>query len=546
MILVLIAPAVLHAETAVLPYRVANPSDSLPDEKGVEYAKLLSLAAHISKRDLVITPPGLVEGDLNGLGIDASDTITSDDLVRLGRRGRIDYILLGTLSRTKGTYRSESVIFGVGERKIIARIKVSGSSLFKLANAEIREAFVQYGDRKRTGGGSSLDIAFVVDMSYAMSADWSAVKRGIYGLSSLAVDTLGIDSKIYFIPYSEKITSQMSFASHNSLLGVKKNLRNMTPTGPSSGSAFDRSMTYAVKNIPWRQSAKKMIFMIAASDLKGSRTAEQEGIRAGKMGVIIHSLSLGRSGGGNDSLLQSIADAAGGMSINAVYHQQVFDKDGVPVELYMEGGRLFRSEVYDGVWKDGVTERKGGGRYRKVREGFEEIHLEQRGAPADPHGIPDLFSRVTLTPVLNAGKLMNNIDRAMEKAAGRSLRTGRGDPVPLGKVLISDGGMTFWTSVRDPREMKFFLEKKGQPFPFHLGVAVRKEPGEIYGISLIPEAFGVTSDFIPDMIKTSVGDIIKRKQYYMNEGLFFPPVWFIDAKVEEVVNTGGKGDVRSQ
>ncbi|MBN1531595.1 MAG: VWA domain-containing protein [Spirochaetes bacterium] len=542
LIAVLAAANVLRAETAILPYRVENPSELLTAEQGAEYARLLSLAAVVAKRELVIASPGLLEGDMRSLGIDPASVITADDLSRLGRRGRYDYIILGTLTRVKKSYRSESVLFSTAERRVCGNFRVSARSLFKLAEAEMKEAFVQYRDRKAAREASTLDLAFVVDMSYAMSGDWGSVRRAVYGLSSRAVDTLGIDSRIYFIPYSKKVAAQSGFAVHNSLNQLRKKLAAVNPAGASGG--FDRALEYAVKNIAWRQGAKKMIIVIAASGFPDSRVAAQYGVRAGKRGIAVHGISGGGMRDDRDTVLERLADASGGVNLGVAYHQRVYDKDGGAVELYMEGGRLFRSDLYVKSWRDGILASGRQRRNRRAGDRFEEIFLEKRGIAPDPHNMPDLYTRVTFNPVLNAGKLYNNIDAVLLRAAERSLRGGAGSAGPLGKVLITDGAISFWSPVADAGEMRFYRQKKGYPFPFPLGIVIRKNPADTYGISFIPTVRGITSDFVPALVKTTLSDVVQRKQYHMNEGLFFPPVWFIDARVEEVEQTGGMGDVR--
>jgi hypothetical protein len=542
LVAVIAAAGALFPETAILPYRVENPSEFLTVEQGADYARLLSLAAVVSKRELVIASPGLLEGDLKGLGIDPASVITAEDLSRLGRRGRFDYILLGTLTKVKKSYRSESVLFSTAERRICGNFRVSARSLFKLAEAEMKEAFVQYRDRKSARESSTLDLAFVVEMSYAMGGDWISVKRAVYGLASRAVDTLGIDTRIYFIPYSKKAAAQSGFAVHNSLNQLRKNLEAQTPTGASGG--FDRALEYAVKNIAWRQGAKKIIIILAASGFPDSRVAEQYGVRAGKMGIAVHGISGGAMRDDQDTVLERLADASGGMNLGVAYHQRAYDKDGGAVELYMEGGRLFRSDLYVKSWKDGIAASGKHRRNRKAGDRFEEIFLERRGIAPDPHNLPDLYTRVTFNPVLNAGKLYNNIDSVLLRVAERSLQKGTGTAGPVGKVLLTDGTISFWSSIGDAGEMRFYREKKGYPFPFPLGIIIRKNPADTYGISFIPAAKGITSDFIPALVKTTLNDIIQKKEYHMNEGLFFPPVWFIDARVEEVVQTGGMGDVR--
>ena len=77
-----------------------------------------------------------------------------------------------------------------------------------------------------------------------------------------------------------------------------------------------------------------------------------------------------------------------------------------------------------------------------------------------------------------------------------------------------------------------------------MGISIRKDRSSTYGLKFIPVTHNIAPGTIPAIIKADLKDIIKRRDYYLNNGIFYPPVWFIDAKVERVELLKREVDVR--
>ena len=97
-------------------------------------------------------------------------------------------------------------------------------------------------------------------------------------------------------------------------------------------------------------------------------------------------------------------------------------------------------------------------------------------------------------------------------------------------------------------DLAFFENRLSSGFYFPLGFSLRKKQNEPYGISLNPNILitNISSDYIPDMIKTDLKALIKKPDYYIGNGIFKPPIWFVNVKVERIKRERGIRDIRSK
>jgi hypothetical protein len=551
LLLSLLAAAVpgMAAELAVIPYRIGNPSSDFPESTGGEYSRILAVAALMLKEDVEVTPPREIEADLERRNISSREVITGEDLDLLGRTRRIDYFLAGSLSRRGGRYVSESVLYSVREGRVIARAGVEDEDLLRLAGREIREALVPFHGiqtARDTVRGATEDVLFLLDLSYLMSADWPSVKEAIVAYASELIDTRRADTRVYIVPFSDRAAYASSSVSENSIAAVRAGLDSLKPAGGAGAEQFMKSFTYALNSIRWRTGGRTMIIISNSSFT--SREADVRAVTARKKGILIHAVSLGRIPGDASEVLDRIASANGGSHAHASYHQRLYDAGGDPVEVYMENGRLFKSAYPDRDWKNGLYEPGSQGRRRGTPKPYlDEMFFSEKGRFVAPYTLPESYARIAMARIINQGLLESNIDTLVRRlvtgtAGDRAIATvGR-----AGRVLVSDGKVSFWMNVPDNGFMDYFENRQKAGAMVLIGVAVKKDPGATYGVSLIPKMRGIGTDLVPLSLRAGLGDIVKRADYYTTRGVTFPPVWFISVRVESAERARAKDDVRDR
>jgi hypothetical protein len=478
--------------------------------------------------------------------ISTQEVITKDDLDLLGRTRRIDYFLAGSLSRKGGKYVSESVLYSVREGRVIARAAVEDEDLLSLAGKEIREALVPFRNRKTArepDTGATEDVLFLLDLSYLMNADWPAVKEAVAGYAAELIDTRRADTRVYIVPFSDRNAYASSSVSVNSISSVRSELDKLKPAGGAGAEQFIQSLKYSLNSVRWRQGGRTMI--IISNSSFASREAETYAVTARKKGILIHAVSLGRIPGEGSEVLDRIASANGGVHAHASYHQRLFNAGGEPVEVYMENGRLFKSAYPDRDWKNGLYEPGTQGRRRGSPKSFlDEIFFSGKGKAVVPYALPEAYARVSMERIINQGLLENNIDVLVRRAVRAAPDRGTSPRAGAGRVLISDGKVSFWMDVPDGEFMDYFENRQKAGSQVLIGVMVKKDPGATYGVSLVPRLRGLAGDLVPQSVRAGLGDIVKRADYYTTRGVSYPPVWFITVKVESAERARAKGDVR--
>lgn len=540
------APA---AEIAVIPYKIENYSSDFPESAGGEYARLLSVSAMVLKDDVEITSPRQVALDLERWKLSPQDVITKDDLDTMGKTLQIDYFLLGNLARGGGRYRSDSVLYSVRDRRVVARARVTDHELIGLAQKEIKEALRSFRSKtfKDTGaGGGSMDLVLLLDLSYRINRDWQPVKNAVIGLASHLIDSLRMDTRVYLVPFSDRITYATSSVSVNSIMAVRNDLENLKPAGGAGKDDFSKSLRHAVTGVRWRAGARKAIVVISNTPV-ASGTADRLGVMARNKGIIISTVSLGMMSGDQSQELERLALATGGSRSHAAYHQKIFDHAGEAIELYMENGRLFRSRFHEKDWKRGLFLKEGTRRRQgKPRSFLDELFISEKKGDPTPYELPQAYSRLTREQIINQEPLENNVDRLVKRGmTGGTVRKGTAI-VSAGKALISDGKVSFWVSAPSENFIAYFIDRQDAGLVFPLGVMVKKDAGSAYGVSLVPVIKGIGSEYLPQCLRASLSDIVRRGEYYSTNGLSFPPVWFVDVKVENSQRSRGGSDIRGR
>jgi len=135
----------------------------------------------------------------------------------------------------------------------------------------------------------------------------------------------------------------------------------------------------------------------------------------------------------------------------------------------------------------------------------------------------------------NIIELFSSLQSGLSKNSGTS---------SYGRALISDGKISFWVKIKDQKIMNIFEKQGISGFYLKTGFNVRKSDSDAYGLEMVPVTADISSDYIPDLAKTTLSDIVKNQEFFTTKGLGSPPVWFVDVKIENIERYDQKIDVR--
>jgi hypothetical protein len=551
-IILIINPAVnlfAQQETAVIPYKIANPTDNFTIETGKEYAKVVSLAAALTK-EITIIPHEKVDGLLKKNSLNSQRIITENDIIKIGSMGNTDYILIGTLARVKGRYTSDSILYSVKKKKIISKSHVSSGSLFKLASEEIKEIFFNFSAKKRTPVDRQIDSVIVTDLSYKISAEWDSVKNGIKDLANAVSENWNLDTEISIIPFSDKFPDLNKLSGLKSYVAINEKLDKIVPAGNNSLKSFEKAINYSVKNFPWRLKSEKVLIVISNSDKIEGKFFEQYALNAKLKRIAVYTISLGLIKEDSSVALKQFAAAGSGQYNETAYHQRAFNEKGDPVDMFYQGGRIFYSLVYDDAWKNGLFEDKKSkfSSIEKPKSFLNEILYDEKKYNINPYNLSKYYPIITQTNIINNSTLENNIASIMHQIGNDFSGTSGKSKYrkSIAKALITDGRISMWIQIKTDKDLNIIKENEVNKSSFPLGITIKKSANEPYGITfdsdLIITEF--SNEYLPDLIKTDLSTIIKNPDKYSSSGLLTPPVWFIDVKVDKIENLRREYDIR--
>jgi hypothetical protein len=526
----------VYASIAVLPYR-DNAFDSRIS--GKEYAKMVALSILLTK-DIDVLSPEEAEIGMKQLGINPDATVDADDLNAFGIKYNLSYILLGTISKKNKEFVFDNVLYSKKKKKVLSRNNNRSSDIYKLPQIEIKDTLVNFGNIKvdTVAVKNQADIVFLLDSSYNITDEWDDAKKAIYDFTSTLIGKNNIDTRIYLAPYSERNSSESITLHHNSIKDLNTTLSKLKPGGAAKLDKFQSLLDYTVKNITWRNSSHKEIFIINNSKFEKSFSPERIAAEANKKGIRINTICAGKITG-ETSDVERLATLTKGTNYSISYYQRVFDRSGKKYELYLQRGRIFHSIAALHEWRKGVLmSGSSNPKYVKTPDILDEIYHTK--SSLTPDKLAETFSEYTGALVMQKEALQNNIrDIILSTPLTKS-----GDPFSFGRVLITDGKISFWVKVRDKKMMDFFDGYGKSGFYFNAGFNIRKSSSESYGIELIPVRTDISKDYISNLASTTFTDIVKNQDFFITNGLGAPPVWFVEIKVENVERNDLKVDVR--
>jgi hypothetical protein len=406
-------------------------------------------------------------------------------------------------------------------------------------------------DVSRRTAPRSIDAAVLTDLSYNVSAEWDSLREGIKKFASAVSNNWSIDTKIHIVPVSDSHEIRQEYLQISSSFKLVNVADKLKPRGAAPGKIFKNCMSYAVSNIPWRSGADKILFVISNTAIEDAQFLERYAATARLKGITIYTFSLGLLRSESMDSLRQLSIIGKGTHTAAAYKQRLYNTDAKPIDVFFEAGRLFQSLIHDSRWQEGLfygVEETRSYNSRRPISFLDEIFYDQTKYKIKPSSIAEQYPLITRAKIISFGKLENNVEFQMKKIGEMSVKIQAGPRVTgnFGKAMLTDGKITLWININTNEELQYFEKRQEAKFFFPLGVSVQSNREESYGITFNPDFYitNLSDEYIPQMMKTGIKKIVDSPDEYMSGGLFRPPVWFIDVRVDMVERYNKIYDVR--
>lgn len=532
--------AATSQDIAIIPYSVETIQRDFPVEEGLEYAKTIAVAAVVIK-DLPVYPVKETQKDISRLGLDPQGTITRDDIDTLCKSRYLSYAVLGRISKTSNGYSSQSILYSVTKGGVVAKAEVRARTLPECAARETEELFARFADAQNSDKKKESDIAIVLDSSYPMKSEWNELSQALIQLTSRLIDATP-GTRLHVIPYAENFSLKSPLPVIETVPAMKSTLSSLTLKGGGTGKALSSAISFAIENTQWRSSR---VIVIISNSPTSDIALDKYALNAKQRNITIHALSLGNMSSRDTDSLRRMSAMTGGSHLSVAYRSRVYDTKSNEYFLFMQEGRLFEGDSPTSNWKDGILHRHDtGSAYVEIAPYADEITIK-KDARITPYTMAEYYRKSGSRSFLNSDPLESNISQCIDSLTEKwTLRTG--DTSPLARVLISNGKSSLWISVSRQRDLDFFIKQKELGFVFPLGARLSLKSEETFGMAFNPLSYytGFDWDALPSIIRTSLDDIAKNPSRFAKEGLFNPPVWFVNVRVEEIDIKKTKNDLR--
>jgi hypothetical protein len=541
----LAAPLSAAQEVAVLPYAVETITADFPPESGDDYAKLIGVAASIDK-EISVYSYRTMKQEIAKLGLDPQGTITREDLSLFCKSRYLSYAVAGRISHTTKGYESSSVLYSVDRDTVVGTVHASARTLPELAAIESGKLFLTMADRHEKERKQSHDLVIILDTSYSVSREWPDIKKGLEGL---AVDLFDAwpGSQIHIIPFAENFSLNGLPKPCETVPAVRERLSSFTLKGGSNGNALTRAFDFALGNILWRSDSARSMLILTNAPL-GTTSVENSASRAKNRRAPVSVIALGNIDFRDSTLYSRVAKAGGGSFTAVSYRQRATDNRGNDYYLLMQKGRLFETDTDTASWKDGLLQSSGSGsEVVQLPSYADEVPVVKSDFAVTPYSMTKYYTKKGSKSLLASGLLETNCSGIIAHVAESfAVRTSAVQNRPLARILLSQGKVSVWASVTDKRDLAFFSDRKELGFVFPLGVRLSVRADEPLGFTFNPDRYytGFDWDDLPDSIRVSLSDIAAAPEKFGSKGLFSPPVWFVNVKVEEIEYKGKSGDIR--
>ncbi|HOO71382.1 MAG TPA: vWA domain-containing protein [Spirochaetota bacterium] len=539
--MMLAGASAVFAETAILPYRIINSSNSFTESTGSEYARIMYVTA-LTKKKVAIASPESIEMDIENLHL--GPTITDEEVRLLGKTRQFDYVLAGSLTKIRDSFLSRTRIYSVQDRRIIFEFENRAADLFRLAVLDVQDAFATSENARRSNTDKLVDIAVLMDLSYPVKNELNALREGLHDFFRSLCDSSGYDSRICLIPFSDKI-SVGNISVTNNAMTFKKILDELKPAGKSGNRELSAAFRHALKNLRWRSNSERIIIAVLNSDITHSIELENHAYSADKMRIPVYAVLCERVSPNGSKAIKRITEMTGGSNFHVTYHRTFINSGGERGELFLERGRLFYSPMYTSSWKQGILQEDPmNPAFLRFDEKYEEISEKTEPATIKTDTMVPLYQRVASDIVVKSENLENNISPVFDSVLNRFTASSLSTKHSLARVLLSDGKVSFWAGISDKKILNYLTKKEQQKYFFTLGVLLSENNNDSYGLSIAPALTEISSVDIPAAAKTNMTEIIMNKKKYLSPGIASLPLWFVSVKVEDIVLTKEIEDIR--
>ena len=483
------APLATAQEVAILPYSVETVTSDFPFDSGNDYAKLMGIAASIGK-EITVYPYATMEKEISKMGLDPQGTITREDLALFCKSRYLSHVVAGRISHTAKGYESSSILYSAERDTVVGKTSVTARTLPELAAKESQKLFMSLADRREKELKKSLDIAVILDTSYAVSREWPDIKKGV---ESLAVDLFDTwpGSRLFIIPFSQSFALRGVPDPCETVPSVRERLSSFALKGGSTGKAVAGAFSFAIENVPWKSGSARSAIIVTNAPLERAsleHTASRAKARRTQASVI----TLGSVAMNDCTLYKRVAAITGGRFSSVAYRQRATDNRGNDYWLLMERGRLFESDTSSAEWKDGILRSAGNGsEYLQTPQYADEVSVMKSDFAVTPYLMSKYYSQKGTRSVLAAGALETNCGELLGRVADSVVGTKSASAPkrPLARVLLSQGKVSVWTTVTSREELSFFSDKKELGFVFPLGVRLSVRADEPLGFTFNPDFY---------------------------------------------------------
>lgn len=541
-----------YPQVAIIPYKIKKPVLHFNEKTGEEYAKILGVVLAVKKK-IATRPAAEIKNKLKALSISPQADISKEDLARLSRKLKTELIVCGTLSKAGGSYVSECFLYSSAQKRIILKRTVKAGSIYSLAEMEIGELFTDYpGVEALRDTDLAIDIAFLADISYHISQDWQSVKKGIKDSARCISDNGDADARFYLLPFSDAQDLPEKAIQPYSYAGLRDELDSLNPKGENRGRQFENAFSCAIGRIRWRQDSIRALIVISNSEIKNESLMERYAHNARSRNIKIYTISLGRQNFADAKAMRELALIGRGRAFQSAYHERVTDGSGRGIDLFMEIGRFFHSDgsAGTGKWKNGLFEKLNEDNFRlaKPKSFLNELLPDGLNTDLNPYSMVRLYEKFTGIRITKTGPLESNVDVIFKNICDLSFgSSGKSASGSIARVNIADGRNSVWINIDSRADLELFKKKKKQNSVFPLGIMIHRRGDSSDSLKFSRKYITrFSKEFIPDMIKTSLGDIAEKPAWYAEHGLMKPPVWFINVTVRSIEIAGDRAEKKSK
>lgn len=507
----------VHADISILPFRI----EGVPDGKyfsGERAPRLLQEAAHfifgIHKDYPLQSIPSTNEA-LRDAAFEADHLLSRKEASSICSRTKSDYILAGGAEFFSGErVKVSAIAFSCRYSDVAARSEASGNMarLQSLIAQAVREATPFARDLElpaRTEDGGRINLGVIIDFSGSMASDLASIHASLSGV----VSRLPEGSRMGAVLLQEGHNTFFPYSTN--FMEILNGLRRTPPSGNVTYGQIDQALSLIDQKKPAGGVNKALIITDAEGGGRRPVRTETQLRRLAGHGVEIHLVSPSSQKLDDRLEWERLSRTLSLPDPFVVYARRIGFLEGYSILLIMRGPRF----------------------YRLGRDARSEIFANR--VPADA---------IPIETIRFGGKILNLNDLPAEYAKSEKLRMAGADPVisglekkltdeilsgaqnarASGRVLLKNGGRSFWISVSDRKIFNSLKDSKGKMY--YVGLRLRSGGARAEGPENLPGSVYIRrAGDVPELMINSWDHILK-----VQNGLRDSDVWFFLSEILEV------------